>query len=413
MNNKYMNSTNSPFINRTNLTLSTNHPLIENTQDYLNYSKYLSINSADRDIIKYPNSSVFEIELPEDYLNVMALRLYTWTIPRVFKFDKILNNDYMIFKLLDIYNPGEHGLADPLQNAIFQALYNTKEESYTIFIENGNYTPEQMAKELTNKFNESVTNRIIDYFNANGLGAFVYPFSASGGYKQFEMAYNIVTEKLWFGNRSSTFILENNTVLKKFLLERNLCPNLDSQPSFKNWGLPSALGLSRCDTKSSTDGTIPRFYYGNVFGSDNGYWLIPDPSLPGSKVSYIEAESVLDVEEEQFLYLDLDEYNCGDQTSPYNLSNFTFRTNQTNGIVNSYFAVVPYNRYDDAFPVYKFFYPPAERIRKFKIKLKTHDGTIANLGNKNYTLILEFVTLIPQQLRKFTSQNTGFARTIG
>ena len=41
--------------------VSTNHPLIPNSNEYIYYKKYVSIHSEDRDCLKYPVSSVFEI----------------------------------------------------------------------------------------------------------------------------------------------------------------------------------------------------------------------------------------------------------------------------------------------------------------------------------------------------------------
>jgi len=49
--------------------LNTSHPLIPSSQEYMIYYKYVSIHSEDRDILNYPNSSEFEIELPEDIVN--------------------------------------------------------------------------------------------------------------------------------------------------------------------------------------------------------------------------------------------------------------------------------------------------------------------------------------------------------
>ena len=60
---------------------NTSHPLIPNTQEYIYYKKYVSIHSEDRNMLKYPSSSEFEIEMPEDLLNVVALRLVSWTFP--------------------------------------------------------------------------------------------------------------------------------------------------------------------------------------------------------------------------------------------------------------------------------------------------------------------------------------------
>jgi hypothetical protein len=40
----------------------SSHPLITNSQQYVFQKKFISIHSEDRDILKYPISSSFEIE---------------------------------------------------------------------------------------------------------------------------------------------------------------------------------------------------------------------------------------------------------------------------------------------------------------------------------------------------------------
>ena len=55
--------------------LNNNHPIIPNANQYYFEKKYVSIHSEDRDVIKYRNPSSFEIELPQDYLNVQSVRL--------------------------------------------------------------------------------------------------------------------------------------------------------------------------------------------------------------------------------------------------------------------------------------------------------------------------------------------------
>ena len=54
---------NTAYISK-GFNLNTNHPIQPNAQEYMSYTKYVSIHSEDRDIIKYPNPGFFEIELP-------------------------------------------------------------------------------------------------------------------------------------------------------------------------------------------------------------------------------------------------------------------------------------------------------------------------------------------------------------
>ena len=95
-----------------------------------------------------------------------------------------------------------------------------------------------------------------------------------------------------------------------------------------------------------------------------------------------------------------------DETSPYNISAFTLTTNQTNGIVNSSFAKIPVisttlsQWFDKDHLPYKYYYPPAERIRKFHIRFRYHNGMLVDFGTFNYSITIEFTLQVPQILRK-------------
>ena len=149
-------------------TLFNNHPLIDNSNQYFFEKKYLTINSEDRDFSKYPNSSEFEILLPQEYLNVASVRLYSWSFPSNYNvFSTLQSNVSMTFKFDTLYNPGAVDINDPLLEGIFVALYNNIEQEYIIEIEPGFYNPDQMSIELTNKFNEVVTTYIDKFFSEN------------------------------------------------------------------------------------------------------------------------------------------------------------------------------------------------------------------------------------------------------
>ena len=81
-------------------------------------SKCVSIHSEDRDCIKYPSSSEFEIELPEDYLSVQTVKLSTWTFPANYNvFSALQANIELSFQLVDLYNPNE-------DETLTQLIYN-------------------------------------------------------------------------------------------------------------------------------------------------------------------------------------------------------------------------------------------------------------------------------------------------
>jgi hypothetical protein len=109
-----------------------------------------------------------------------------------------------------------------------------------------------------------------------------------------------------------------------------------------------------------------------------------------------------------YFYMEIDGLNCIDETSPWNLSYYTTTTNNTNGIVNSSFAKIPIPTtpisqwFDNDMAPYKYFNPPAERIRKLKIKLRYHNGQLIDFGQFEYSFMLEFSLLKPQQERSYS-----------
>jgi hypothetical protein len=407
--------------------VNTTHPLIQNSQEYLYYKKYISIHSQDRDMLKYPNASEFEIELPEDYLNVSSLRLVQWTFPSNYNtFSKSNANVILSFKIIDPYNPANFDVDDNYNFRIFQALFMS-DRTYFLTIEQGFYTPYQMAIELTNKFNNTITMAIETFFlmkiqdDPEGRWDLTLErFRLDGGYDRFIIVYNNVSQKLWFGNRADSFELINTYGTVESTLTDDLCNNIGRAglPEFANYGLPSFLGLKRCNEASISQFIsitepnyskisnieVPRFFYGDVIPGDDGYWLLP-LDLSGCVVNWIEASEKLNIMGEAFMYMEIAKHNCIDETKPYNVSQFTLETNRTNGIVDAAFAKLPvpatplsqwFDR--DSVP-YKFYYPPAERIRKLSIKIRYHNGQLAQFGSFNYSFMLEFTLMLPQMLR--------------
>jgi len=399
---------NIPFMN--NLNSSSNHPLIANTNEYAIYRKYVSIHSEDRDILKWPNPALFEIEFPEDITNVATVRLSAWTFPANYNtFSLSTSNVAMTFKINKPYNPGEHMFSDPLANAIFVALNAHIDKQFLCIISEGFYNPTQIVTELTNRFNAAVSNYIINYFTLNpAYTSFIQPFKNLGGYQEFVIVYNTVQQRIWFGNRSSSFVLTNDTNTILDTLASDLKCIREQLPDFSNWGLPQNIGLTRCETSSiSNPDSTPRFYYGDVFPGDDGYWLLPNPDLPGSQVDYVECPFKINLMGEAYFYLDVDQFNCIDETSPYNLSRFTMQTNETNGIVNSSLAKIavpttPISQwFDKESQPYKLYLPPAERIRRMRVKLRYHNGQLVDFGKFNFTFTLEFTQYLPSQLKQF------------
>jgi len=395
--------------------LNNIYPLIPNQNQYLCDKKYISINSIDRDSLKYPNASLFEIELPQDYLNLQAIRLFSWSFPANYSvFTPVNKNMQLVFKFTNIYNPIINNVNDPLQLAIYSGLQANLDKSYIITIEEGFYNPTQMSKELKNKMNSIVNDELIKYFENNSNFTNIIPLLNENEYNEFEVVYNSVGQKLWFGNQSSGFEIVNNSPV---YLSENLSSNVFGQriiPSFSNWGLPSYLGFSRCPEKSieAQNSNEYRFFYLEI---NNGLWIKPS-NLPGAKVHFLTAPLKINFMGPAYLYMELEcnsSLNCIDETEPFQLDKFTTTTNQTNGIVNSCFAKVaipttPISQWFDNGDIspYKWFDPPLERLRKLKIKMRYHDGLLVDFSGFDYSIMLELTILSPQIPRKKTISNS-------
>jgi hypothetical protein len=422
--NKYF-SPNQPYSSKVYNTNQT-HPLIPSSQEYLFYKKYVSINSQDRDILKYPNASCFEIELPEDLLNVSTISLTNWSFPDCYDvFSQINSNVTMSFKINKPYNNLNINAQDYYYYyAIYCALMVNIDYNYSITIEQGSYTPEQIACELTRKFNYAVT-QIIKQFFEDTTSPNYYPQYAdyllkleSEGYTNFKIVYNKVDQKIWFGNVCDGFILTSETLLNDKSSDTQQCYAKYQLPNYSYWGLPFYLGLPKTNVESvsissfdnSDAGGKPRFFYGDVLPGDNGYWLSPNPNFTDSEVYWVEPFFKLNIKGPSYFFIELDGQNCIDETMPYNQSIFTLQTNQTNGIVNSCFAKVAIPTpeaiptwYDRISYPYKEYNPPAERIRKLKFRIRYHNGQLVDFGNLDYSLLLEFVILQPTPARTYTN----------
>jgi len=398
--------------------VSTNHPIIPNANEYMYERQYISIHSEDRNVLRFPSSSEFEVELPQDYCNVQAVRLDSWTFPANYNtFSLAQNNITMAFEIINPYDPRDWDIYDqPLLQIIAEGLNEFLGQQFIAVIEEGFYNPFQLATELTNVFNNSVTVYLRSYISQNSP-SYLSEFNSSGGYDQFVVAYNEVSQKLWFGNKSSDFVLSNDSsIYLSNVLNNALCFN-QQYPSFSNWGLPAYLGFTRCPaettsvTTTGTDCLSPRFFYGDVMPGDNGYWLVPDSNYhhPGTPIPvyYLEAPFKINIMGNSHFYLEIDGMNSIDELVPFAVNCFTIGTNENSGVVKSSFAKIAVTTtplaqwYDNNSGPSKVYNPPAERIKKVKLKLRYHNGELVNFGSFNFSIMLELIMYRPQQRREY------------
>ena len=121
-----------------NPSLNTSHPFVDREQTYFLDRKLISIHSNDRDINKWPNASNFEIELPENLINVYSLRLLNTSIPNNFY---TFSNSYQNTKIIISIQPDISGGGTEQANISGYYTSNTTE----VTISEGYYTPKLLS----------------------------------------------------------------------------------------------------------------------------------------------------------------------------------------------------------------------------------------------------------------------------
>jgi len=370
-----------------NFYSSTNHHIIPNSQQYMLQYKYVTINSDDRDIVKFPNASEFEIELPQDYVNVQTVKLSSYSFPRKFDvFSDLQNNTTFIFTVAPYYSDGS-------------TTYLASSSVFTIHIENGTYTPQQMAQELTNKMNDAVS-------------VYVKTLNSSAQvYNDFIVKYHEVNNNLCFGNKNSGFTINNGSaVYDQLLVESNAsCLKKSSYNQFLYWGLPYYLGFKKTNAPALSFENKDKFYY-----LETPTWI--QPTVSGANSFVLKTDYNINLNGPSHFYMEIVGMNNIDETMPMTsqTSMATIKelaktnTNDTNGIVNACFAKISTSQqpspdwHTTNVDPYMLYNPPAEKIRRLRIRLRYHNNMPVNFNNYEFSFVLQMGLFMPQNERKYS-----------
>lgn len=362
--------------------LNQNHQLNQRQQTYFLERKLLTVHSYDRDINKWPSSSLFEITLPEPITNVQSIRLVEIKLPaNYYNFSGFNQNNKMSFTL-DVINVN-WSAADSPNPAIYAILASAP--TFTIEIEPGFYQPTQLAYEIQNRMNLAVTNYLAD----NGITYF---------YEKFVVVNDIVGEKIWFGNTCDSFILNFGT---QEFYETTLCEQPTAWYRYNQWGMPSFLGFEKKDYVSDSSTNSLKFFWAGADIS-SCIWLEPSGSPASSEVFFVEPPFTYDLFYLNNVYMEIDKYNQMDELYPYVERTNDLYRNDTGGKVNSAFTKIPITTYpygqvfdsrNGFLQAMSTFDVPIERIQKLKFKFRNHQGQLIDFQNFPFDFTLEFYCL--------------------
>ena len=379
--------------------LKADHPLIPREQTFAIDRKLMSVHSEDRDINKWPNANHFELQLPQTYTNVETLALVEYNFPINYNTFSTQNQNTIITVYVDIL--GTWGATQP---------------PLTITIEPGFYSPTQLAIMMENKLNLAV--RALDP-----------TLSYLTNYSSFKVFYDEVRQRLLFGNVSDPFTFIYN-VPESYNSEPcyTSCPPAQTQtaqPSatsrwnqYTNWGLGYNLGFikyncGQCGSIATTQsantatalpviGDQNAYYLQSTTVNNLGYTWLPVGS--GNTGYVLTPPNPPSLNGDSVIYMELDKCNYQDEMQPYSEHTNNSRNNDYNGIVNAAFAKIPIltkptkiislleyqygNEPPDTAEGMSSFFPPLDKLSKFKFKFRYHDGTLVDFGGQNFSFTI-------------------------
>ncbi len=401
-------------------------PLIKNQKQYQVREHLICIQSEDRDTLKWPNSAQFEFDLPIEYKNVCGIRIVDIQIPSTF-----------------------YTFTNRRQNTKLLIQYDGV--TYTITIEEGTYSAEDISTELTVKINAILPGTVTVLVKHNTVNKKIYFFSNDSIAIDFTIDPYCNVDTVDVSNcpvcpippghfaRSNrpTHYLRNTT--NNNLYDDASCNLTDCvDPTGENrynevysdayvikhgptaydkkseWGLGNYIGFNKelYISESVVNSDFAWINEGDLTG------ILPGGITPTHVVKGAQSINICDFDN---IYMELDKYNCLDELEPYcyntnaaNQIKYAYykgkkvpiccenqQPNKTyNGKHNSAIAVIPvggnatYQPGDSMISGTYDSMPPVPRIKKFKVKFRWHDGDIVDFNNCNVNFVMQVMELL-------------------
>ena len=358
-----------------NLNVNRQHDLISRRQTYVLDRKLITIHSNDRDIKKWPYANNFEVEIPEKITNVDSLRVVQSCFPmKFYTFSNEYQNTKMSFQIIP--QPRE-----AIDDVVYIILSQSLNHQYTIEIQEGNYLPEQLCREIERKMNR----KVYEYLISKGLS------EDEALYEYFTLTFDSVGQKIYFGNTFDNFTLLFDKRETYELHPECRQPNVWKQ--YTHWGLPYYIGYNKKKI-SGTDNPEPLLDYREV-----PEWLIPNESSPSGKAFFIEAPKVECLKGDCVMYMMLDKYNSIDEIVPYSEATSNMYNNDYNGTVNAAFEKISltngsnnqtFNSRNEFLQNITHYDVPIENIRKLKFTFRFHDGRLVDFQDCDFNFTIAF-----------------------
>ena len=318
------------------------HVVIEKPKDIPQKTKNVSIYTASRDKKKWPKANDFEIDLPQDLVDVTSAQLLDYN---------------MSFRVLNI--------SESYQNSKFSFyLPNITDKKFTVVFEDGQYPNNFVSVMLAEFMNQAVQKTLGNNFNGVDYST----------YSNFYSHYQPISGQFLIYNKNINDVSKSD----KFILpfdepEEYDCNTKINQGNIIAYDLPDYWGLGYYMGFNKQP-------YVSAYGTTSKTTVDP-PGVDMIIAQYIESPGTFDIKQDGIAYLEIDNLNHDDQTSYYG------------GKVNSYFSRIPilYTGYEQDFGGIE---PPIavdlERIKKLRIKLRHFTGILIEVNNLDWDITIQF-----------------------
>ena len=344
-------------------SFNNNNNLISREQNYTIECKTLTIHSDDRDVNMWPYANEFEVTCPQSYNNVQSVSLAQISLPDIF------------------YN-----FSEELENT--KMHYNI---DLSLTIPNGSYTYTNLATVLQNQM--------------TGV----------------KVRYSALQHKFVFFGTGLILHFDSEEIYD------DICPkNKKNLPYIKiPWGLSYFLGFQKekyTTTSNVYDGYKEGIDYGNTtIGSPvlANFGLSSDSELSNlvAGIGFIASPfPIPSAFYKHTIYMELNKMNNMDELKPYVNNTVSLCNYDYNGYVNNAFAKIVYRNINNTLQdiinwetIYDnknnraiiTFDPPLEKLSKFKVKFRLHDGTPVDFLNNDINFSLEMVLLKNEIARSY------------
>jgi hypothetical protein len=168
-----------------------------------------------------------------------------------------------------------------------------------------------------------------------------------------------------------------------------------NRPEFHfRFDLPNNYNCIKDNYKTDVYAQHSNWGLGYILGFEKKKYTSYDISHISHTHQKLDAPNPIDLEDNKCIYIELEKYNKCDEIKPFLYYNYS---NPNSGIINSSFAKIPIYLFQDNkhlvndgyFENVSYYQPPIDKIAKFKLKFRYHNGMLVDFHNFNVSLSLE------------------------